>query len=586
MALRGLPILSNGTISVTNGSLTVTGVDTNWLDSNNIPRTGIGAFILVDTLAPVMISQITANGSLTLTTAWPHATQTDVSYQIIVPHPLLDAPLSRLAADWSNKGSQADPLTSLTFNTGTGWIRIGASGGNPSFEASADGSTWTKGLSLTTSGNIILPNRMRVERDGTGTAYWWLTALGGSEPSNLAMGVAYNDSNVIQKMNFKTGGTDRFLITQYGTQISGSELATDGNNTLTIANTSSAPTADIAGGIFYVEGGVAKYRASDGNITPIADISNGGNAQKGRRNIFQNGACLVWQRGTSISGALSFVATMDGFYPYHNGGSGYACTVSQADVVDNAPTRSKKVCRIEYTNAGTGVSSAGAQLRFTAGQYIVGKKLVVSCMMRSNIAGLTTALFLYNNRSAETISDGFAFVSGSSIAPVSDEQWHQVKFAFPVKENIGLLPTDSLSLLFYEKPTASLGYIEFTDLQIEEGIHPTPFEITDYMTDLTRCQYHYEVVGFGSYGSFGTTTTLSVAGVFRTPKRTAPTLSLSGSSCLFDHPGVAYDTITPTLVGGGSITTGWFVYLDGFTSKTVQQVAFMRGDIIIADTGL
>lgn len=304
-----------------------------------------------------------------------------------------------------------------------------------------------------------------------------------------------------------------------------------------------------------------------------------------KRNLFHNGACMVWQRGASLSGSLSYVATMDGLYPYKNGGTGYSITVSKVDVGNTSNTISKNAARISYDSAGSGVSSVGTLIRFTAGHNIVGKNLVFSCKFRSNISGVTTGVFLYNNTTSATISNGYAFIAGSSVTPVSDETWREVRFAFPVQSNVSVLPTDKLSLFIFEKPVASTGYVEITDINVQVGATPTTFEIENYTDYLKRCQYFYEVVGYGSYGVYGTTTSISLAGNFQTEKWATPTISLGSGTMVFEQPGGSTDTITPSLSSGGSNKNGWFANIGGFSGKTVQQSSFSKSDLVIADTG-
>ncbi|MEA1651847.1 hypothetical protein UAJ10_22885 [Nitrospirillum sp. BR 11164] len=70
---------TTGTITLTNGSATVTGMGTVWL-ANLAP----GALLTVSEDDPVaVVAAVTADGSLTLETPWPGASYTNTAYEAV-----------------------------------------------------------------------------------------------------------------------------------------------------------------------------------------------------------------------------------------------------------------------------------------------------------------------------------------------------------------------------------------------------------------------------------------------------------------------------------------------------------------------
>ncbi len=70
-------------------------------------------------------------------------------------------------------------------------------------------------------------------------------------------------------------------------------------------------------------------------------------------------------------------------------------------------------------------------------------------------------------------------------------------------------------------------YLEFTNVQLEEGSIATPFEQRPYGLELSLCQRYYEVGHTKIYSSTGGL--MAVTTLFNVRKRTSPTLIFTNS---------------------------------------------------------
>jgi hypothetical protein len=116
--------------------------------------------------------------------------------------------------------------------------------------------------------------------------YGWLTVAGSavgafSLVSNSVENFRFTANNAISAVDlngisawpmlFRTTNTERIRLDTSGNLLlGGSSTATTAAKTLHIFN-GTAPTADIAGGVLYVESGALKYRGSSGTVTTIAN---------------------------------------------------------------------------------------------------------------------------------------------------------------------------------------------------------------------------------------------------------------------------------------------------------------------------
>ena len=147
---------------------------------------------------------------------------------------------------------------SAGFNSGVssnGGIAIG-------IQARADGSDNVIKIGRGNLNSHRGTNSIHLGNSGSFTGTWF-------EADNI-FGLYFNSNNQshIAKSNGSFGllGGASFISNNTNLAIS----MGNGQNTLVIANTTSAPSTNISGGQLYVEGGALKYRGSSGTITTIA----------------------------------------------------------------------------------------------------------------------------------------------------------------------------------------------------------------------------------------------------------------------------------------------------------------------------
>ena len=239
------------------------------------------------------------------------------------------------------------------------------------------------------------------------------------------------------------------------------------------------------------------------------------------RNVLDNGAMQVAQRGTSAnfdSGAKP--VTTDRWNVYNDIGA--AGTIS---VENDAPTGSgfRKSMKVLYTAANASPSGAIAGLVF---QYIEGQNLqqfakgtasakpfAMSFWVKSNLTG-TYIVQLRDRNNARSVSASYT-ISASAT-------WEKKTITFPAdttgafnNDNGGSLQVNFFQSLgsgytsgtlqttwgAYSDATTGAGqvnlaatinnYWQFTGVQLEVGSVATPFEFEDYGTTLEKCQRYF-----------------------------------------------------------------------------------------------
>jgi hypothetical protein len=113
---RALPDYTLGTVTVTNGSRTVTGAGTLWQDGAGEYQLFGGDYLRVGNQRPIMIESVDSATSLTLVEPWPHTTAANTAYRAprYVPLPssqvvwAINQVLSLLGNNWVSTGKIID----------------------------------------------------------------------------------------------------------------------------------------------------------------------------------------------------------------------------------------------------------------------------------------------------------------------------------------------------------------------------------------------------------------------------------------------------------------------------------------------
>jgi hypothetical protein len=267
---------------------------------------------------------------------------------------------------------------------------------------------------------------------------------------------------------------------------------------------------------------------------PLA-ISSGGTGTATGENLWRNklinGGMNVWQRGTSF--------TANGYGPDRFilafGGTATA-------IKSSTPTSPNGNYYIQTTTGAASSFCNYTQAIETANVLpLRGKVVTVSAWVQtSGVAFTGTMVFVVNySNSTDAAASQTTAVTITTLTPVTPSgTWQQARAVFTV-------PSDAVGLainLNHSSVQAS-GVVEgIADFQLEIGSTATSFENRPYGTELALCQRYYEMVSVANGGainmSYGSVTGYSAAQaratlIFKTTKRTAPTMTYSAAGTVY-----------------------------------------------------
>ena len=260
--------------------------------------------------------------------------------------------------------------------------------------------------------------------------------------------------------------------------------------------------------------------------------------QAGRKNFFINGACQIWQRGTSNPNVNNYGC--DRWWK----ANGATQMDRSTDVPNNSFDGQGLPYSMKVTSNGSG-SNIGQAIELTATgrtQFKEGKKYTMSFWAKTDSGTNEIGIVIYYRNSKFTGTNQVNWLP--SVSPnvgIMDTTWRRFQYTFvapPVNANNNVL---AIELGF-----TTTAY--FTGLQFEEGSQATPFEYRHYEEDFELCRRYYQQIKPGTafmqfgvgftYGNQGDDTAILHVTV-PTPMRTTPTFSYVGNLNQYYEPHAA-----------------------------------------------
>ena len=216
-----------------------------------------------------------------------------------------------------------------------------------------------------------------------------------------------------------------------------------------------------------------------------ADITAGDTAARaGRKNFILNGGFDVWQRGTSLTAASSYLADR-----WANGTSEaqsrQAFTVGQTEV-DGNPT-------YYHRSGGGGSAYYGLDHKIENVGTLSGKEVTLSYWMKGSSA-FTNAPYRGQNFGSGGSSGVEAALSTSSITTSWVRYTHTFTFPSISGKTVG---ASSFSQLNVFRANIANIVVDIANVQLELGSVATDFEHRSYGEELHLCQRYYEIIADG-----------------------------------------------------------------------------------------
>jgi len=214
-------------------------------------------------------------------------------------------------------------------------------------------------------------------------------------------------------------------------------------------------------------------------------------ARAGRKNLIINGGFDVWQRGTSLTAASSYLADR-----WANGTSEaqsrQAFTVGQTEV-DGNPT-------YYHRSGGGGSAYYGLDHKIENVGTLSGKEVTLSYWMKGSSA-FTNAPYRGQNFGSGGSSGVEAALSTSSITTSWVRYTHTFTFPSISGKTVG---ASSFSQLNVFRANIANIVVDIANVQLELGSVATDFEHRSYGEELALCQRYYQKYGGASDWTVGT----------------------------------------------------------------------------------
>ena len=298
---------------------------------------------------------------------------------------------------------------------------------------------------------------------------------------------------------------------------------------------------------------------SSGNVTASGVLSDpSGNVRAGRKNLIINGGFDVWQRGTSLAGATSYLADR-----WFNGTtetqSRQAFTVGQTEV-DGNPT---------YYHRGSSGSTEWYDLkqRIENVGTTAGREVTLSYWAKGSSA-FTNAPYRGQNFGSGGSSDVNAALSTANITTSWARYTHTFTLPSISGKTVGAGSYIQINLI---RANVNNITIDLANCQLEVGSVATDFEHRGIGEILADCQRYYQVISASpTFGVDGNKARMSIA--FPVEMRATPTVSQSAVITL-SNPGVG--TVTQSAISFtniGSTKRGGSYQLGNFSGMTETKI--------------
>lgn len=302
------------------------------------------------------------------------------------------------------------------------------------------------------------------------------------------------------------------------------------------------------------------------NAVVTADIANNAVTQaklstdiplSGFRNVIINGGFDLWQRGTSttITGPKASSYLADRWSAYRAvGGSTQSRVSAGLDGFQYA-------MRIQRNSGNTDVTPLyiGTSFETSVVEKLANRQVVLSFYAKAGAnysasgSNLLVRTGVGTGTEANVIYDSYtSYSEPSATNVVLTTSWQQFVLYFTIPAG-----SRQAGCFFTFSPTGTAGandFFDITGVQLEQNTAPTPFEQRPIGIETSLCQRYYErfqldnaavtrTIGPGGWDS---ATSFSLSLMFKTLKRTTPTMSSSNSGFQLLYHGIAWYTGTTT----------------------------------------
>ena len=327
------------------------------------------------------------------------------------------------------------------------------------------------------------------------------------------------------------------------------------------ANLTALPAANITGTLPAISGA---------NLTGVRDTTGG------RKNLFINGGFDVWQRGTSLAGATSYLADR-----WFNGTtetqSRQAFTVGQTEV-DGNPT---------YYHRGSSGSTEwyGLKQRIENVGTTAGREVTLSYWAKGSSA-FTNAPYRGQNFGSGGSSDVNAALSTANITTSWARYTHTFTLPSISGKTVGAGSYIQINLI---RANVNNITIDLANCQLELGSVATDFEHRSYGEELALCQRYFEVLSSTSdfnanryNGAAWDSSNTNIFIPFKVTKRSSPTVTISANGNVYAG---GWNNATGSAVTGAA-ERGCTISIQTSGSYTLNKAYFIRNQAITADAEL
>lgn len=270
---------STGTVTATNGSRTVTGINTAWMVASTQEFQVVGGDLLrIGNQRPVVIDTVDSPTQITLVEAWPHSAATNSAYTIIRYATPPEARVLGALETLAQRGSSTSPFERITFDSGG--VRFQLRDDGSGLVGLYIGATGTADGSLTlaeTINRMTLARLLRGPLSWTGTTYMGLLIQSLTTTQRDALsspgngGIIYNST--LDRHQFRAGGAWHEHVRRGGDTITGVLTINPGTGTVaTDASSLVTQTTAAVGGIANDQRRVYRWSSAVGVNTSNFDM--------------------------------------------------------------------------------------------------------------------------------------------------------------------------------------------------------------------------------------------------------------------------------------------------------------------------
>jgi len=303
-------------------------------------------------------------------------------------------------------------------------------------------------------------------------------------------------------------------------------------------------------------------------MTTAAELASYASSFPSFRNRIINGNFEIWQRGnTSRTFGIAKDYSADRWCR-----SGYQSAAHERVTVSSPVAGMTSRYAIRSSSCTTAEDANGS--RMTVDQKIesvncydlAGKQITFSFWIRfsstaSSLGSSFSSRVQYNtsNTDSTTLSDlGDGNICGNDILSTSlPTAWTKITKTGLVPAGVqNLTPRFQFNNLV---STASAGseWFEITEVQVEEGTVPTPFEHRPIGTELALCQRYFCKTGQNIFSGRGNSTSAVFGITTPVSMRSVPTIITNGNIVVYDHDSHESSS-TDTVTASGSTTPDGF----------------------------